>query len=145
MAPSKAPLVPPRLRDINRLFDRFLDRQFADFDHPALETRWTPALDFSETDKEYRIRVEVPDIPKENLDVTMDGNVVTISGHREVHEEKKTEKYIVREREEGKYVRSVRLPTPVRGDRITAHCHNGVLTVFLPKKVPAGKSKILIK
>ena len=123
----------PRFAARRPLFDSFFDRPIRDdaplFERETLEAAWMPDADVSETEKEYVVQVEVPGIPKENLDVTLDGNVLTLSGWREVRKDEETEKYICREREEGRFVRSLRLPTAVVEDKIKAVVDDGVMTV----------------
>lgn len=131
--------------DFDTLVDRFFRRDYPFFEKEGLDTTWSPNLDMTETDEEYLIRLEVPGIPKENLDVTLDGNVLTLSGRREVLKDEENEKYVWHEREEGRFMRSMRLPTAVMEDKIKASVENGVLLVHLPKAEPAVKSKILIK
>ena len=82
---------------------------------------------------------------KDDLDVAMDGTVLTISGHRRMGHIQQ-EDYIWREREDGRFVRVLRLPTEVVEGKRTASVGNGLLTVHLPKAVPtAVKHKILIE
>ncbi len=131
--------------DLDTFFDRFFRRDFPSFEREALETTWSPNLDMTETDEEFVIRLEVPGVPKENLDVALDANVLTLSGRREVHKDEENEKYVWHEREEGRFMRSMRLPTTVAEDKIKASVDNGVMTVHLPKAEPAVKSRILIK
>ena len=132
-------------RDMDRFFDRLFEPRLPGFEATPIEATWMPSLDFSENDKEYLVRIEVAEIPKENLDVTLDGNVLTISGHRETSDERKTERYIWREREEGTFQRSVRIPHAVMDADINAVCNDGVLTVRIPKASKEVASKILIK
>lgn len=132
-------------RDMDRFFDRLFEPRLPGFEATPVEATWMPSLDFSENDKEYLVRIEVAEIPKENLDVSLDGNVLMISGHRETNEERKTERYIWREREEGTFQRSVRIPHAVMDADINAVCHDGVLTVRIPKASKEVKNKILIK
>ena len=134
--------------EVDRLFDRFFREPLwgtERFEAPGFETVWAPPMDFAETDTEYVIRLEVPGVHKENLDVSLENNVLTLSGRREFHKEEKAEQYIWQEREEGRFVRSLRLPTPVMGEKIEALVEDGVLMVRLPKVEPAKKSKIVVK
>ncbi len=142
---TRTPMAPTpfALRDIDRLFDRFFNLPAPPM--PPLESMWVPALDYAENDKEFVVRLEVPGIPKENLDINLEGTLLTISGHREFVKETEQENYIVNERETGKFVRTLRLPVPVIEDKITALVDHGVLTVRLPKEVVAPKSRITIK
>ena len=109
-----SPTFPLMRPDFDRLMDRFFGTWPFELPEPRVfETAWTPAVDLSETDKEFVVRLEVPGVHKENLDVGLDGNVLTISGRREFRKDEETEEYIWHEREEGKFIRSLRLPKPV--------------------------------
>jgi HSP20 family protein len=145
-----APIVGKVKEDIDRLFDRFFSTPFATEPlFPPFEAMpegmWTPVFDLAETDKEYVIRLEAPGIHRENLDIALRDNVLTITGKREVSQEGKTETYLWREREFGRFVRSMRLPTAVIENKIEATYQDGVLVAHLPKAVPAPANKILIK
>jgi len=140
----------PTLPMLKPDFERLVDRMFGPwpFELPEMrvsETAWTPAVDLTETDKEFMVRLEAPGVHKENLDVTLDGNVLTISGRREFRKDEETEEYIWREREEGKFVRSLRLPSAVQDGKVNATFENGVLSVHLLKTEPAVRSKIAIR
>ncbi|MDH5805677.1 MAG: Hsp20/alpha crystallin family protein [Gemmatimonadota bacterium] len=138
----------PRFPTLRTDFDRFFDRFFPDLpfmEKEIMEAAWMPNLDMTETDKEYLIRLEVPGIPKENLDVSLDGNVLTLSGRREMQRDEENEKFICHEREEGRFLRTVRLPTRAIEDKIDAAVHDGVLTVHLPKAEPSVTNKVKIR
>lgn len=130
---------------VDRFIDRFLGREFETQEPTMLTSVWAPSLDFSETDDEYIVKLDAPGVPKENLDVTLDANVLTISGRRELAKDGEPDGFIWREREEGRFVRTLRLPTPVMEDKIKASADAGVLTVRLPKVKQAATSKILIR
>ena len=99
---------------IDRLFDPFLTGPlFPEFAVKGFEGTWLPTLDLAENDKAFMVRIEVPGMPKENLDVKLTGEVLTITGHREAAKEVPGENYLYREREAGKFVRTMRLPAPV--------------------------------
>lgn len=144
----KAPPTPTAVKhDIDTLFERlFRGPMFPDvFPMRAIESAWEPALDFSETEKEYLVRLEVPGFHRENLDVKFDAGLLTISGHRELQSEAKGEEYLWQERQAGRFARTLRLPAPVAGDKIEAAYENGMLVVHLPKLEPATTSRIAIK
>jgi HSP20 family protein len=134
-------------RDFEPLFERFLRGPlFPEFaPTPAVVPTWEPLLDFSETEKEYLVRLEVPGFHRENLDVKYDAGLLTISGHRELRNEMKGEEYLWQEREEGRFLRTMRVPTPVAEDRVEANYENGILMVKLPKLQPIPKTRIAIK
>lgn len=135
----------PQRDELERVLDRMLSPSLMWHDAPLMETEWAPSLDFSETDKEFVVRLEAPAIHRENLDVGFEENMLTISGRREFRKEHETEEFIWKEREEGRFVRTVRVPKAVDAESIQATYDNGVLTVRLAKKEPAIKTKIAIK
>ncbi len=143
---KQSPTMPALRTDFERLFDRvFSPLGYELPEMRVFETAWTPSLDLTETDKEFVVRVEAPGVHKENMDVGLEGNILTISGRRESRKEEESEEYIWKEREEGKFVRSLRLPKPVQDGKVTATYENGILTVRLMKVEPAVKSRIAIK
>ncbi len=133
-------------RDFDTLFDRMLRNPLLEpFPAKAWEGLWEPALDFSENDKEFVVRLEVPGFHRENLDVKFENQLLTISGHREYRDEIKNEDFLWKEREEGRFTRTLRVPAPVNEANVDALYENGVLTVKLPKMTPAPKARIAIK
>jgi len=128
----------------DRFVDRMLQREFTP-EAPTTVGAWYPALDFSETDAEFVVKLDVPGVHKENLDVTLDNNILTVSGRREFTKEEKDGSSIWRERVEGRFMRTVRLPAPVEEGRITASVDNGILVIHLPKTEVSTKSRIVIK
>ena len=141
--------IPATVHKFREDFDRLADRLFTgSFFSPApraFETLWAPNLDFSESEKEYIVRLEAPGIPKDDLHLNLDGQTLTISGERDFSNEEKTEEYFWQEREQGRFIRNVQLPTPVDAAKIDATYSNGIMTVRLPKKEPATKTRIPIK
>ena len=140
--------------DIDKVFDRlftapFLGEPFAPMFpfEPGREygVEWMPVLDLAETPQEYVVRLEAPGIHKENLDINLTGNVLRITGHREAVQEGKGETYLYREREAGKFARTVRFPVPVEEGKIDAAYQDGILTIHVPKAAMATGKKILIK
>jgi HSP20 family protein len=130
--------------DFDRLFDRFLGGNL--FAPPRVyETAWVPNLDFSENEKDYIVRLEAPGIPKEDLEINLDGQTLTLSGRREFAKEEQTEEYFWREREQGRFVRMVQLPAAVDAAKVEATYDNGIMTVKLPKKEVMPKARIAIK
>lgn len=141
---KQVPTQVPGTRDeFDRIFDQFFGPGF--FAAPrTLEAMWMPALDFSENEKEYIVRAEIPGIPKEDLEVNLDGQALTIAGHRELKQTDKTEEFFWREREVGKFVRMIRLPAPVDGAKIAAQYQDGIVTIHLPKAQPTVRTRVPI-
>jgi HSP20 family protein len=137
--------------EIERVFDRFLAPRWLpepflpEFPFETTATEWIPVLEVVENANEFVVRLEVPGIPRENLDLNLTGQMLAITGKREMKPETTAETYLVRERLYGKFVRTVRLPVPVAADKVTATFEEGMLVVHLPKAVPAPANKILIR
>ena len=122
------------------LLDDDFDKVFEGFFRPM---RWveeatggdlTPAMDVTERDDEYEIKAELPGINKEDIKVTLENGVLTISGEtKSEHEEKEGGRVIRQERRYGKYVRSLRLGTQIDEKKVKAHYKDGVLELILPK------------
>lgn len=143
--------VPTIARDFDDVFDRFFNAPLAfpalsyEPIRKAMEGTWMPAIDLTETEKEFILRAEIPGIPKENLDVHLEGDVLTLTGHREKKTTEKDENMLWEEREVGKFVRTLRLPKAVEANKVEAVYQDGILTVRVPKAEVAIKNKILIK
>lgn len=110
----------------------------------AFEQMWEPALDFTEAEMEYVVRLEIPGVTRDDLDVSIDGTLLTLSGKRELFEEKKGEDYLWQERQSGRFMRTLRLPAPVKESDVVATYENGILLVKLPKLPLPAKNKITV-
>ncbi|MBX5463496.1 MAG: Hsp20/alpha crystallin family protein [Steroidobacteraceae bacterium] len=123
---------------IDRTFSRMMRRAFSGWPRLALDDEgttfeWSPSADISETDKEYLIRAELPAVRKEDVKVTVDGNLITIEGERKQQKTEKDEKYHQIESFYGSFSRTFTLPEDVNVDAIRCEDKDGVLTVHLPK------------
>ena len=94
---------------------------------------FVPAVNSREDDKAYYVEVDLPGIKKEDIDINVEDNVLTISGERKVKEETKEEDYYKVESRYGKFSRSFTLPEKVDVDNIHAESKDGVLEVVIPK------------
>jgi len=105
-----------------------------------------PKVNTRETEENYHIEVELPGVKKENVDIKVDGNVLTISGERNVREAVKDEDYHKVESRYGLFSRSFTLPERVDISKIQAEFENGMLEVAIPKlKIDTSSRKIEIK
>ncbi len=104
-------------------------------------SEWTPRVDIVEDDKEFLIKAELPDMKREDVKVTVDEGVLTISGERKQEKEEKTKRYHRMESEYGCFLRSFTLPAATSGDKVAAEFKDGVLRVHLPKDTKAASSK----
>lgn len=127
------------LRDeINRLFES------PDGGSDVFNT-WAPALDVYEDKENVVVRAEIPGMKKEDLDISLHDNVVTVSGERK-HEKKYEGGQTSREeRFFGRFTRSMKLPKQVNSNGVKANYKDGILTITLPKAEEAKPRQIKIK
>jgi HSP20 family protein len=107
--------------------------------------QWSPLVDITEDEKEYLIKAELPDMKKEDVRLTVENDVVAISGERTFEKEEKGKKYHRVERAYGSFVRSFTLPEDADGSRVSADFKDGMLHVHLPKSHKAKPKTIEIK
>jgi HSP20 family protein len=135
IAPAARELHQMRNR-IRRFFEEPFSLDLPMFDTKAMERlAWSPAVEASETPKEYVITAELPGISPENVEVAMSEGTLTLRGskqdERKVEDKERT--YHLWEREYGSFERTFRFPADVDGDKVKAEFTNGVLTVKVPK------------
>ncbi|MDD4931860.1 MAG: Hsp20/alpha crystallin family protein [Methylacidiphilaceae bacterium] len=106
---------------------------------------WRPLADITEDDKEYLVKLELPGMKREEVKVSMESGVLTISGERKLEKEEKGKKYHRVERAYGSFSRSFVIPDDVVADKIDAQFKEGVLQVHLPKGEHAKPKTIEVK
>jgi len=120
-----------------------LHHMFEDFYGTA--RAWVPAVDIYETNThELVIKAELPDMKREDIDVTFEQNVLTLSGERKASFEDDNGTYHRSERAQGRFSRSFTLPATVDGARISATYKDGVLTVRVPQREEAKPKQITV-
>ena len=140
-----SPLVSLR-GEMDRLFDSFLRDPFGMMDWPHWGTgKWSPAIDIAEDEKEVSVRAELPGIDPKDLDVTVVGNQLILSGEKRETSEIKEKGVFHSETHYGSFRRSVALPEGVDTEHVEAEYSHGVLTLRLPKTVPADQKRIEVK
>lgn len=125
-------------REFNQLFDRFWSGQL----EPMQISRWIPAVDISETDDAVVVQAEVPGLDPKDIEVSVEGNVLTIKGEKKESREERGENYHRVERQYGTFSRSIQLPSEIAADQVEAVVRNGVLEVRLPKQEGAKPKRI---
>ncbi len=90
-------------------------------------------MDFVERDDHYAVHVDLPGIPKEEVKINLEGDVLSISAERSMQRQEEQENYQIMERQYGKMQRSIRLPQDVNIDAAEAQYENGVLNLKLPR------------
>jgi len=107
--------------------------------------RWVPAVDIYESENhEVVIKAELPDVKKEDIGVTVENNVLTLTGERKQEESVKREQFQRVERRFGSFSRSFSLPATVNASQIAASYKDGVLTVRLPRREEAKPKQITV-
>jgi HSP20 family protein len=104
-----------------------------------------PAIDVAEEDEAILIRAEVPGCKADDIDISVHGNVLTISGEKKFEEEKKEKGYYHMESSYGSFRRELNLPAEVDAGKIDAVCKDGVLSLTLPKAATAKAVKVKVK
>ena len=137
-------------RELESMSDR-LNRVFA---RPTLSTSgreeltvadWMPTVDISESDSEYLIKAELPEVKKEDVKVTVENGVLTLQGERRQEKEEKGKKYHRVERSYGSFVRSFTLPESVDEGAVKAEYKDGMLNLHLPKTEKVKPKSIDVK
>ncbi|KAA1469173.1 HSP20-like chaperone [Dentipellis sp. KUC8613] len=135
------------LSDFDRLFEQALDarapNEVAQRRGQQGQTSLRPRIDVHE-DKEKNVvtaTFELPGLKKEDVDIEVRNNVLTVSGTAKADSSRKEEGYAVRERRFGKFFRQVPLPQGIKPDEVKASLEHGILTVSFPRSVPEAASK----
>jgi HSP20 family protein len=146
-------IEPWKPMDIETMFNDFI----SDFWSPRVPWRrrsaWpvravasqVPAVDLYDQNDEFIVKAEIPGLAKEEVDVSIEGNTLTIKGEKKKQEEVKRQDYYYSERSFGAFSRTVELPSPVQPDKVNATFTNGVLEIRLPKTEEAKKNVIKVK
>jgi HSP20 family protein len=94
---------------------------------------WLPAVELVEKDGEFILTAEIPGLTKQDVDVTVEDNVLTLKGEKKFERDEEKEEMHIREREYGTFVRAFTLPRTVDAAKIRAEYHDGVVEVHMPK------------
>jgi HSP20 family protein len=122
---------------LNRLF---LDRPAKPGEEPFAD--FMPAVDIQETDLDFIVKADLPDVKKDEIKVHVQEGVLAIEGERKQEKEEKGKRFHKIERECGRFVRRFALPSDVDADKVRAEFKDGVLTVVMPK-APAATPKMI--
>ena len=131
-------------------FDDLFDNFFRSFDMQTFEGRigaFSPKVDVTENEKEFRISAELPGMDDKDIDVSLQNDMLTIRGEKKEEKEDKGKDYYRMERSYGSFSRTIPLPVEVETDKVDAKFKKGVLTITLPKteKAVSETKKISVK
>ena len=136
-----------QLRDeMDRLFNSFFREPLAALDLPLWGSgNWSPAIDVAENDKELTVRAELPGIDPKELEVTVIGNQLVLSGEKKESSERQEKDFYHSETRYGSFRRVIPLPEGVDTENVDAQYANGVLTLTLKKIAPTAQKRIEVK
>lgn len=117
-------------------------RQLGD-SHKVTDSDWLPSVDILENSKEYQIKVEIPEIHKEDVKLTVNNGLLTISGERKL--ENLDDKQHRMERVYGRFSRSFNLPDDVQSGNISGEFRDGMLYIHMTKSTPTGEQPLEIE
>jgi len=127
-------------RNMDRLLEGFGSRSFL----PQTAGVF-PLVNLTEDKDGYYVRAELPGLKSNELDISVTGNTLSISGERKIANEGENIRYHRREREAGTFSRIISLPGEVNADRIEAELKNGILKVHIPKAEKAKPKQITVR
>ncbi len=142
-----APIDP--FTTMRQRMNRMIEEAFGPLALPGDESvslaGWTPSCDIFETDNDIVVKAELPGVKKEDVKVSVDRNLLEVTGERKFSEETKRENYHRIESSYGQFSRSFTLPTAVDANKINAEFKDGILRVTLPKREDAKPKQIEVK
>jgi HSP20 family protein len=143
-----APWRPFReLEEMERRFEDIFGRPFAPAvwrRFPVREMAWAPAVEVFEKEDKFVVKADLPGVKEKDIDVSIEGDMLTIKGEKQSESEVKEESYYCCERSYGSFYRSISLPSKVDAGKIEADYEDGVLEVTLPKKAEAKAKKVTV-
>ena len=145
LAPQKSTSVPAN-RDSFSLLRKEMEELISNFwgSNPTnwLDGNLSPAVDVSEQENAFLMKVDIPGLEAKDLNVQVHGNTVTVSGQRQEEKETKDKTYYRMERRQGSFSRTINMPCNINEGEVAAEYVNGVLSLTLPKTEASKPKKI---
>lgn len=133
---------------LNELFNRPFGFDVTGFEPPMTSANFVPPVNIFEDEHSIKLEAEIPGVSLEDLKITLENNVLTLTGERKFKKEEKKENFYRLERRFGKFTRSFTLPVSVDPEKVNAVFENGVLDItlakreeFKPKQITIGVTK----
>ena len=117
---------------------------FAEMLPAEAETKFVPHFEVKETKNEYVFKADLPGIAEKDLEISLSGNRLTVSGKREAEKREEEERFYAYERIYGSFTRSFTLPDGADAEHVKADLKNGVLTLVVPKMPEVKPKKIAV-
>jgi HSP20 family protein len=122
------------------MLDRFWEGEL-----PLFEGGYYPPLELTDTDESVVVKAELPGLKPEDIELSVEGSVLTMSGEKRESSEKTDGNYHHSERRYGSFRRAVTLPSEIDTEKVTTEFENGVLTIRLPKVEESRRKRIKVK
>ena len=133
------------LEEVSARLGRMFPARMPAEDEAGTFADWAPAVDVQETDSEYLVKADLPDVKLEDVKVAIENGILALEGERRQEKEEKGKKFHRVERSYGKFVRRLAMPTDVDEKKVAADFKDGVLNVHLPKSEQVKPRKIDVK
>lgn len=130
---------------INRMFDDTIRTLYPQGGEELERGTWIPAVDINETEDGYVVKADLPGMKKEDIQIDLKNNTLTLKGEKKFEEKVSKDNYVRTERTYGTFVRSFTLPHNVDAEKIRASYKDGVLELTLPKKEEAKPKQIKVE
>ena len=143
LTPSKS--IRGELERMRSEMDRIWDRFSRDVSSSTFKQDWNPSLNLAETEDSLVAELEVPGINPEDINVSVTGEMLTVTGDKKQEANREGKNYHVAERVYGKFSRSVRLPTAVDPDRVQARYKDGILWISMGKTAAVKSKRIEVE
>lgn len=133
----------PALSQVERRMQQLFDEPFR-LPFITEDMGWTPSVEVADTESSINVTAELPGVSKEDVDVDLHNNVLTIRGEKKQQKEEKEKEHYLFERYYGSFQRSFSLPAPVDESSVKAEFRNGVLKIHMDKAAQSKGTKITI-
>ena len=111
---------------------------------PRAARPWSPAVDILEAEDSLTLKADLPDVKIEDIDIRVENNTLTLSGHRKFEKDENVKGIHRIERSYGEFTRTFVIPNTVNNEQVSADYNNGVLTITLPKKEAAKPRQVKV-
>ena len=141
----KSGSVRGELERMRREMERIWDRFSSELPTSTLERDWNPSLDLMETEDSLAAEVEVPGINPDDINISVTPDLLTVTGEKKQEPGVQEKNYHLMERAQGRFSRSITLPTAVNPERVEARYEDGILTITMGKRQTAKSKRIEVK
>jgi HSP20 family protein len=132
-------------KDLEKVYAQPSHSTDTDEDTAVATSAWVPAVDIKEDEQRFVIHADIPGVDPQEIEITMEGGVLTIKGERKVESQEERKDYKRIERARGTFYRRFSLPDTADAEKITATGKQGVLEIIIPKRLIAQARKINVE